>query len=144
MLRRPSSAPIARPSWAAIALALLAPAAAADGPDWAGLRETRTVEVLTTDEDGAPRETTVWLAVVDDVGYVRTGSTTWGENVVRSSELELRAEGATYAMRVGFIEDDALRQRVVDAFHEKYGLFDWAVSWVRGSRPKIMRLDPRE
>ncbi len=131
--------------WLPFALALLASGvAAADAPDWAALRDTETVLVQTTDEDGEPRETTVWLVVVDDQGYVRTGSTTWGENVVRSSELGLRIGDDTHPMRVEFVEDDASRQRVVDAFREKYGLSDWAISWMRGSHPKIMQLHPRD
>jgi len=131
--------------WVPIALCLLASGPAAAGaPDWASLRDVETVLVLTTDEDGAPRETTVWLVVQDGVGYVRTGSTTWGDNVARSSELELRAAGSTHPMRVEFVEDDALRQRVTDAFGAKYGLSDRVLSWIRGPRPKIMRLHPRE
>ena len=131
--------------WVPIALCLLASGpAAAEAPDWASLRDVQTVEVLTTDEDGAPRETTVWLVVVDGAGYVRTASTSWGDNVVRSSELALRAAGSSHPMRVEFVEDDALRQRVAEAFAAKYGLSDRVLSWIRGSRPKIMRLHPRE
>jgi hypothetical protein len=131
--------------WAGVALGLLvAGPAAAEALDWASLREVGTVEVLTTDEDGAIRETTVWLAVLDGAGYVRTGSSTWGDNVVRTPELELRAAGATHPMRVEFVEDDAERQRIADTFREKYGFQDWSVSWIRGSRPKIMQLHPRE
>lgn len=131
--------------WATIAFALLAADPVwAEAPDWEGLREVGRVEVVTTDEDGASRETTVWIAVVDGSAYVRTGSSTWGENVVRSSELELRAEGSSHPMRVEFIEGDALRERVWQAFREKYGFYDWALGWIRGSRPKIMQLHPRE
>ena len=131
--------------WAWVALGLLASGpAAAEAPDWARLRDLDTVEVLTSDEDGASRETTVWLAVVDGAGYVRTGNTRWGDNVVRSAELALRAAGSSQPMRVEFVEDEALRQRVSDAFRQKYGLSDRALSWIRGSRPKIMHLYPRQ
>jgi hypothetical protein len=131
--------------WLSISLGLLvAPPALAEAPDWSLLREVDRVEVVTTDEDGAARETTVWLAVLDGAGYVRTGTSRWGDNVVRSPELELRALGSDYPMRVEFVEDDGLRERVSQAFREKYGFSDWAVSWIRGSRPKIMHLHPRE
>lgn len=131
--------------WVSLSLALLAVhPARAEAPDWDTLGEAGTVEVVTTDEDGATRETTVWIAVVDGAAYVRTGSSTWGDNVVRTSELELRAEGSSQAMRVDFVEDDALRERVWQAFREKYGFSDWALGWIRGSRPKIMQLHPRE
>jgi hypothetical protein len=128
-----------------LALALLAaPLARAAAPDWESLREVDNVLVVTRDEDGDERETTVWLAVVDGSGYVRTGSTRWGDNLVRSPELVLRAGEASWALRVEFVEDDAERQRIADAFREKYGFFDRMVSWVRGARPKIMRLVPKE
>jgi hypothetical protein len=128
-----------------IALALLAPPLArAEAPDWESLREVETVVVVTADEDGESRETTVWLVVVDGAGIVRTGGTRWGENLVRSPELVLRAGEVSYPLRVEFVEDDALRQRIRDAFREKYGFFDQIVSWMRGSRPKIMRLHPKE
>ena len=128
-----------------VALACLwAAVAAAEAPDWESLREVQTVEVVTADEDGASRETTVWLVVVDGAGIVRTGGTSWGENVVRKPELVLRAGEASYELRVEFVEDDALRQRITDAFREKYGFSDRIVSWVRGSRPKLMRLHPKQ
>jgi len=128
-----------------VALACLwAAVAAAEAPEWESLREVVTVEVVTADEDGASRETTVWLVVVDGAGIVRTGGTSWGENVVRKPELVLRAGEASYELRVEFVEDDALRQRITDAFREKYGFSDRVTSWMRGSRPKMMRLHPKQ
>jgi hypothetical protein len=128
-----------------VVLALLAaPPAGAAAPDWESIREVGTFEVVTRDEDGAERETTVWLAVLDGTGYIRTGSSRWGDNVVRSPELVLRAGESSYPFRVEFVEDDAERQRIADAFRAKYGFQDWMVSWMRGARPKIMRLVPKE
>ena len=128
-----------------IAFALLAAVPVSAGmPDWASLGEVDTVLVTTADADGEPRETTVWLAVVDGTGYVRTGTSTWGENAARSGELVLHAGEAAFPLRVELVEDDALRQRITDAFRAKYGVSDWMVSWVRGSRPRIMRLLPKE
>ena len=135
---------MARIPLAALALALVAAgAAAAAVPDWGALRDVGTVVVATTDADGSARETTVWLAVVDGAGYVRTGSTRWGDNAVRSGELALVALGARYPLRVELVEDEAVRQRVSDAFRAKYGWTDAMLSWMRGSRPKIMRLVPK-
>ena len=128
----------------ALGLLVAAGPAAAGALDWASLQDAQTVEVLTSDEDGSSRDTTVWLVVVDGAGYVRTGSTRWGDNVVRTRELELRASGSTHPMRVEFVEDEAARQRVTEAFSAKYGFSDRMVSWMRGPRPKIMLLQPRE
>ncbi len=114
-----------------------------DGPEWASLAEVDTVQVLTTNEDSRVRDTTVWLVVVDGDGYIRTGGTAWGDNVVRDPEVEVVIDGATYALRVHFVEDDGLRQRITDSFREKYGFIDSLIGLFRGDRPKIMGLTAR-
>ncbi len=132
-------------------LALLAFAlAAASGsvaragvPDWASVADVGAVQVVTRDEDGDLRETTVWLIVLDGRGYIRTGGTRWGANLVRDPEAVLRIDETEYPMRVEFVEDDGTREQVVAAFREKYGFSDAFISVFRGSRPKIMRLLPR-
>jgi hypothetical protein len=137
---------MARPPFLALVLGLVAAAGPASPatPDWGALRDLDTVVVVTSDEDGSARETTVWLAVVDGSGYVRTGGTRWGDNAVRSRELVLRAAEASYPVRIEFVEDEALRQRVADAFREKYGWTDRMLSWMRGAHPRIMHLLPKE
>jgi len=116
---------------------------ATEPPDWSEVASVETVEVVTSDEDGSPRETTVWLAALDGEGYVRTGSTRWGGNLERDPQLLLRIGDREYALRALMIEDDALRERVAAVFREKYGFTDTALALFRGSRPKIMRLLPR-
>jgi hypothetical protein len=98
---------------------------------------------VTHDEDGDVRDTKVWLAVVDGQGYIRTGGTIWGDNVERDPQLVLRIEAREYPLRAEFVEDDALRERIVATFREKYGWTDGAMNVIRGSRPRIMRLRPR-
>jgi hypothetical protein len=128
---------------AAAWFAPLSGARAAGAVDWDAVSDVEEVKVLSTDEDGDTRETTVWLAVVDGQGYIRTGGTTWGDNVVRDPEIALRIEGREIPLRAVFIEDEALRARVEETFREKYGWSDGLISWIRGTHPKIMRLDPR-
>jgi hypothetical protein len=112
-------------------------------PQWSEVAEVGTVEVLTVDEDGSPRETTVWLAVVDGQGYLRTGGTRWGGNLERDPQLVLRIEEREYALRSEAVEDEALRERITAAFREKYGFTDALIGLVRGDHPMIMRLLPR-
>ncbi|HEB90074.1 MAG TPA: DUF2255 family protein [Deltaproteobacteria bacterium] len=112
-------------------------------PDWNGVADVETVEVLTKDQDGAARETTVWLLVQDGEGYVRTGNTTWGGNVVRDGELTLRIGGQEYPLRVEFVEDESARERLTRGFREKYGWSDALIGWIRGSHPRIMHLVSR-
>ena len=118
-------------------------AASADAPDWVAVADVRVVNVVTHDEEGDARDTKVWLAVVDGQGYIRTGGTTWGDNVERDPLLVLRVEGTEYPLRAEFVEDDTLRERIVASFREKYGWTDGALNFIRGSRPRIMRLLPR-
>ena len=118
-------------------------AALADAPDWVTVADVRVVNVVTHDEEGDARDTKVWLAVVDGQGYIRTGGTTWGDNVERDPLLVLRVEGSEYPLRAEFVEDDTLRERIVASFREKYGWTDGALNFIRGSRPRIMRLLPR-
>jgi hypothetical protein len=129
---------------AVVCLTLMAGPASAAGPDWAAVGDVEEVQVLTTNEDGSPRETTIWLVVLDGRGYIRTSqSTRWGGNAERQPEIALRIEGSEYPLRASFMTDEALREHVVKAFREKYGWFDGFMNFVRGSSPRIMRLDPR-
>lgn len=117
--------------------------AGAQEPDWNALSETETVEVLTEDEDGSPRVTTVWLLVQDGEAFLRTGRTSWGSNIVRDGKLTLRVGENEYPLRVEFEEDDARRERIKQGFRDKYGWFDGLIGWVRGAHPKHMRLVSR-
>lgn len=120
---------------------LAAPARATD-LDWNAWKDVEEVQVVTNDEDGDLRETTIWILVLDDQPYIRTGGTRWGDNVVRDPNLLLRIEGHEIPVHVDFVEDDARREQIVAAFREKYGTPDALMSIFRGSRPKIMHLTP--
>ncbi len=131
------------PFFTALGLVVAAPAAA-EVPDWGSLADVKQIQVLTTNEDGSARETTIWLAVLEGQAYIRTSNRTrWGGNVERDPDIALRIEGTEYLLRASFVTDEDLRERVVKAFREKYGWFDGFVNFVRGSSPRIMRLDAR-
>ena len=117
--------------------------ALAGAPDWSALRDVETVEIVTTDADGSARETTIWLAVVDGQGYIRTGSTRWRANIERDPDVTLRIEGTAYPLRAEAVTDAELKARIAQALREKYGLADAFVGIFRGSDPNIMRLVPR-
>ena len=129
-----------------LAVASLLPARAAENtaePDWNRVAAVDTVEVITKNEDGTQKETTIWLAVVDGKGYIRTGATRWWSNIAREPDVVLRIEGKEYPLRAVPVEDAPLRQRVEGAFLAKYGFSDRVVSFFFRSVPHIMRLDPR-
>ena len=125
---------------------LLTPPTGARGEepiDWDSHAEEQTVTVVTADEDGSARETTVWLAVLDGQGYIRTGGTGWGGDIERNQDVALRIGETELLLRVEYVTDEAQRDAVKAVFREKYGFSDWLMSPLRGSNPKIMRLNPR-
>ena len=115
-------------------------AAAAEAPDWNAVADVETVSVVTSNPDGTLRYTTVWLAVVDGHGYLRTGNTSWGANAARDPAVKLVIGDREYALRAEFVEADDERALVMAAFNAKYGWQDSMLGWFRGARPKIMRL----
>ena len=127
----------------ALAFGAVAGARAAE-PDWEKVADIGRILVITHDEAGDARETTIWLTVVDGQGFIRTGDTRWGENIRRNpSDVVLRIEGTEYPLRAEFIENDKLRERVTEAFHAKYGWTDSLVHLTRGGRPNIMHMISR-
>ena len=124
----------------AFASLLALSAAAGEPPDWSAVADVDTVSVATSNPDGTLRYTTVWLVVVGGRGYLRTGSTTWGENVDRNPNVTLVIGEQEYALRAEPVEADDERAQVMAAFNEKYGWSDTVIGWFRGARPKILRL----
>ena len=125
----------------ALSIALLALAASAyEPPDWDAIKDVETVSVGTMNADGSVRYTTVWLVVVGGRGYLRTGNTSWGENVARDPNVTLVVGEKKYPLRADLIEAEDERALVTAAFNEKYGWSDSVIGWFRGGRPKIMRL----
>jgi hypothetical protein len=141
--------PLLRASALGALAALCAFSANADSPlpDWKNFAPLDTIQVVTTDDDKehTRRETTVWLAVHENQGYIRTGATTWGDNVRREPNLVIVMNGVQYELRATPIPEGALYEAVKQAFRDKYGFMDAALSLFRGigGAPTIMRLDGR-
>jgi len=129
---------------AVVALSLLAGAAGAEPIDWNTLAGEDTVVVLTKEADGAPRETTVWMVVVDGQGYVRTGDTHWHGNIARDPKIGVRIAAVDYAVTAEHVVDPALRARINAAFSAKYGFSNTFVGWFASQdKAQIMALVPR-
>jgi len=124
-----------------LALGLTSGAAAMD---WRPFEEESVIEIITEDEDGDERETSVWVVVVDGSGYVRTNNSRWLENIRRDPEVQLRVRSYEYLMRAEEIEDPALEERIEEAFKEKYGLLQRTMSVFRFSEPTVLKLHPRD
>ena len=132
------------------ALVLAASAAAASDSvsepaskaDWSPAREESVVEIVTTDADGELRETSVWIVVLEDAGYVRTNDSAWLANIRRGSPIRLRAGTLEQSVRASEIDDAATRERVEEAFKAKYGTFQRMMSALRMREPSVLQLTP--
>ncbi|MFQ5696774.1 MAG: hypothetical protein ACE5IL_00625 [Myxococcota bacterium] len=132
--------------WLAGLAALSIGAAPAGIGEWGRVADQQTIQLRTHDPDGPLRETTIWLAVVDGNGYIRTGSTRWRANIVRNRDITVQIAGQWYPMRATDVTDPAQVARVVSTLRAKYGLPDRLLAPFRGwmGGPFIMRLDPRD
>lgn len=124
---------------------IAAPARAAVAVDWNAVAAEETIELVTADSDGHLRETTVWLAVIDGQGYVRTSGSHWLENLERDPDLLVRVNGSEHPLRAVRVSDAQTREAVIAAFREKYGFTDSLIDWFRGlmGTPTVLRLEPR-
>ena len=123
----------------AFALAVASSPASAT-PDWSKWADLQTVQVISTDEGGRARTTTVWIVVVDGQAYLRTGRTIWGGNVEREGKLKLKGEPGEYQFRAERITDPSLQEKVMAAFRAKYGFQDVISGVVRLGQHRIFRL----
>jgi len=98
-------------------------------PDWTAHAAEEEVQVVTHDSDGELRDTTVWLAVVDGQGYVRTGDTRWRANLERDPNTSFRIAGKEYPLRAQHVTDAELIARINAEFRAKYGFSDRFVGW---------------
>jgi Uncharacterized protein conserved in bacteria (DUF2255) len=108
--------------------------------DWDQFADTQTVEVVTTDEDGGSRLTTVWIVVLDHQPYIRTSGTIWGDNVEREGKLRLRDGSAELTLRAEKVLIPSEVERVVAAFREKYGTTDAVMQIFRFGETRVFRL----
>jgi hypothetical protein len=112
--------------------------------DWTSLASVQEIQVLSENPDGTPHETTVWLAVVDGKGFIRTGNTSWYPNLEQRPNIGVRVANREYAVRADLVEEDeALRDRVLAAFRTKYGWSDRFVAWFFPGDPHIIQLAAR-
>ena len=131
---------------AAIGLALglggLAGPAAAAG-SWAPFAEAAVVHIVTQDDDGAERDTKVWLVTVEDAAFVRTNDSRWLANIRRGSAVALTFDGSTRAVVAEEETDASVRAQVEAAFLAKYGFVQRVMSALRMREPSVLRLTPK-
>jgi hypothetical protein len=90
---------------------------------WSTVADRQMILVTTTDPDGEPRTTRLWIVVVGESGYLRSADTPWAQDVERNPNFLLIAGDVSYpvsATRVPSGTDE--HSLVMDAYSEKYGL----------------------
>jgi uncharacterized protein DUF2255 len=111
-----------------------------------GASESGEVAVLRTyNPAGDAAQTRLW--VVEDEGFlwVRTGhpNKKWFRRLLAMPEVELVRGGRTQHYRAVPVEDPQIRERVNQAFREKYGMADWIVALSGAASRRVpIRLDP--
>jgi hypothetical protein len=111
--------------------------------DWAAFQDESVIEILTVDPDGDPRETKVWVVVVDAAAWVRTNDSRWLANLRRDPALRLRVRDQDYAFFAEEVTDPAATGLVEEAFKAKYGWIQRVMSALRMREPTVLRLTPR-
>jgi hypothetical protein len=125
-----------------IAALLVLTSSPALGLDWNAHKDADTVVIVTTDEDGAARDTTIWLCVSNGQGYVRGGGGHWVTNAQRAGAVTLRIGASELALTATRVTDAAEIARVAAGLRAKYGFSDTLATLIRGE-PTIFRLTPR-
>ena len=115
---------------AAVLLAVASAVRAAE-LDWQRFQDADVIEILTQDEGGAPRETSVWIVSFDGHGYVRTNDSRWLANIRRGSGVALRLGEQEFAVSAREPNDAALSARVEEQFKQKYGFMQKVMSAFR-------------
>jgi len=119
-------------------------ASTAAGIDWQRCQDEDVVEVLTHDEDGGLRETSVWIVAFEGHGYVRTNDSRWLANIRRGSDVALRLAEQEFAVEAREPNDPAIAARVEEAFKQKYGFLQRVMSMFRITEPTVLELTARE
>jgi hypothetical protein len=134
---------LSRPAHSIAALAAsMAIATTAGAFDWAPYREDSTIEIITLNSDESPRETKIWIVVLDDAGYVRTNDSKWLANIRRDPAVQLRTRDVTSDFVAQEVDDPVVFDRVEQAFKDKYGFMQKFMSAIRMSRPTVLRISP--
>jgi hypothetical protein len=108
--------------------------------DWQRLQDVDVVEILTHDEDGALRETSIWIVAFDGHGYVRTNDSRWLANIRRGSSVALRLGEEEFAVAAREPNEAAITARVEEGFKQKYGFMQRVMSTFRMREPTVLEL----
>ena len=121
-------------------LLALAGAAHAAELDWQRFQDEDVIEIITHDDDGALRETSIWIVSFDGHGYVRTNDSRWLANIRRGSSVALRLGEDEFPVTAREPNDAAIAARVEEGFKQKYGFTQRVMSVFRMREPTVLEL----
>ena len=121
----------------------LAGSAQASALDWQRFQQADVIQILTHDEDGDRRATSIWIVAFDEHGYVRTNDSRWLANIRRGSGVALRLGEQEFAVSAREPNDPALTARVEEQFKQKYGFMQRVMSTFRRREPTLLELTAR-
>jgi hypothetical protein len=111
--------------------------------DWSAISDVPVIEIVTTDEDGDARRTSVWFVLVDGVSYLRTNDSRWLANIRRDPRVKIAIDGTEYPQRAEEVTDAELVERIEAASQEKYGFQNSFIRFFRSGEPQVLKLsDP--
>ncbi len=128
--------------WVGLLLTLAGAVHAAE-IDWQRFQDQDVIEIVTHDEDGSLRETSIWIVTFDGHGYVRTNDSRWLANIRRGSTVALRLDEQEFAVAARELDDDAINARVEEGFKQKYGFTQRVMSVFRMTEPTLLELSAR-
>ena len=111
--------------------------------DWQRFQQADVIEILTEDEDGQPRETSVWIVTFDGHGYVRKNDSRWLANIRRGSSVALRLDEQEFPVVARESNEPAITARVEEQFKQKYGFMQRVMSTFRMREPTVLELTAR-
>src|SRR5262245_14602923 len=111
--------------------------------DWQRFQDTDVIEIVTQDEDGESRETSIWIVTFGGHGYVRTNDSRWLANIRRGSNVALRLDEREFPVTAREPDDAAITARVEEGFKQKYGFMQRVMSTFRMREPTLLELTAR-
>jgi hypothetical protein len=124
----------------AVVLLVVAGSVRAAELDWQRFQNADVIKILTQDDDGEARETSIWIVTFDGHGYVRTNDSRWLANIRRGSSVALRLDEQEFAVAAREPNDAAITARVEAGFKQKYGFMQRVMSTFRMREPTLLEL----
>ncbi len=110
-------------------------------PDWSAVGAEDIPHIVTHDLDGSMRLTQLWIATLNNVGYLRALDSKWFANVEREQKLQLRIGGNAHNCHAQLVQHPELIAQVQEAFRIKYANRTQVFQALGIKAEKVLQLD---